>query len=161
MTRNCYDTGDWNMTECSGNCCGSSSATCVPTNEGGYCVNDGEFYQYKGQGNGGRERLAMSKNAANRETPYSREPRRSRDFPTTNRYNKGRYRDMKRKVLHDMRNEQMNVGITEQGSEDKGSVGYQSVFKVAEWVPYVLGILNVLVFAFIVYILLQYVGKIN
>ena len=159
MTRNCYDTGDWNLTECSGNCCGSPDATCVPTLEGGYCVNDGQFYKYQGSsGSSSKERIAMSKNAANQASPYNRGQSPDKDFPQTNEYNQGRYRDMKRKVLQDMRNDQMNLGIITQKDplEQNVPFAYSSVFRVSEWLPYLMGFLNVFVFVFIVYVLLQY-----
>ena len=161
MTRNCYDSDDWNLPECSENCCGSSDATCVPTNQGGYCELDGSFYKYAMKpGDKHKERLSVNKNEALRETEDHRGPRAHKDFPRTNRYNRGRYRDMKRKVLQDMRNEQMNVGIMKQkrhGDYPFLPFEYQSVFKVDDWVTYLMGILNVIVFIFIVYVLIQYI----
>jgi hypothetical protein len=159
MTKNCYNTGEWNLTECTKDCCGSPDATCVPTNQGGYCELDGQFYKYLLKpGNQNKERLSVNKNEALRETDYRKGSRRAKDFPNTNEYNQGRYRDMKRKVLQDMRNEQMNLGIITQKDPLNQNVPftYSSIFQVSDWVPYVMGILNVFVFVFIVYVLLQY-----
>ena len=65
---------------------------------------------------------------------------------------------MKRKVLQDMRNDQMNLGIITQKTplNQDAPFTYSSIFRVSEWVPYLMGIVNVFVFVFIVYILLQY-----
>ncbi len=112
ITRHCYDTDDWSLPECSKHCCGSPDATCFPTYQGGYCAKDGFYYKYKKRpGSAQKERFAMSRNAFLSETPYQTGVRQEPDWPTTNWYNEARYRDMRRKVIGDLKNESMNTRI--------------------------------------------------
>ena len=162
MTRHCYRTDDWNLPECSKDCCGSSDATCVPTNEGGYCELDGSFYKYtRKPGQMNKELLRMSRNSALRDTTYHQGSQGPKDVPATNKYNEARYRDMKRKVLKDMRNEKMNVDIMDQrrpGDYPFLSFDYSSPFNVDEWVTPVAGVFNALLFLFIIYVLTRYLS---
>lgn len=114
MTRDCYESDDWSLPECS-SCCGSSEATCFPTYQGGYCANDGFYYKYKKRpGSSRKERFPMSRNAFLEETPYRPGQKPEQDWPTTNWYNEARYRDMRGKVIQDLQNESMNLGILHQ-----------------------------------------------
>ncbi len=112
MTRNCYETDEWSMTECSRQCCGSSDATCFPTYQGGYCAKDGTYYKYqKRPGSSQKEKFRMSRNAFLSETPYQRQPEMEADWSTTNWYNEARYWDMRQKVIRDLANESMDLRI--------------------------------------------------
>ena len=156
MTRHCYDTSTWSSPECAKNCCGSTDATCIPTHEGGYCVRDGSFYKYTSSPTGATK-VNMSRNAAFQETAYQRVPTMEPTFPTTNQYNRARYRDMKRMVLLDMQNEQMNTGILQQKKpgdypripEDE----YRSIFQASQAMTVVAGLVSVLLSVFVLYVL--------
>ena len=159
MTRHCYDTDSWSSTECSKNCCGDSDATCTPTREGGYCMRDGSFYKYRSSPTG-TTRVNLTRNAAFQETEYQRRHPRDPTYPTTNWHNRARYRDMKRRVLSDMRNEQMNVGILHQKKPGDfpriPEEEYESIFQVSEGVTVLLGFLGIALLGCLFYVLSRY-----
>jgi hypothetical protein len=157
MTRNCYDSDEWSITECSKNCCGSSNATCFPTYEGGHCMRDGMYYKYKGS-DPSRERIMMKRGDALLETEYHMKPGKEPDLPTTNWYNKARYRDMKRKVLGDIANEKMNLRILHQ----KGKPGAKDLefdYKKTDtptFVTVIMSFLAIGLFMGLLYVLIRY-----
>lgn len=156
MTRNCYDTSEWSVPECAKNCCGSTDATCNPTREGGYCVRDGSFYKYPSSPTG-KNKVNMSRNAAFQESAYQRVPTMDPTFPSTNQYNRARYRDTKRQVILDMQNDQMNTGILQQKKlgdfpripEDD----YRSIFQTSQTLTVLSGITSVMLSVFVLYVL--------
>ena len=159
MTRHCYDTDSWSSTECSKNCCGSEEATCTPTLEGGYCVRDGSFYKYKSSATG-KTKVNMTRNAAFQETGYPRNPGMDPTYPPTNWINRARYRDMKRKVLLDMQNDQMNLGILHQKKPGDfpriPEETYESIWNVSEGVTILLAFLGIALLGVLFYVLSRY-----
>jgi hypothetical protein len=160
MTRNCYGSDEWSLTECSKNCCGSSDATCSPTQEGGHCMRDGVYYKYKGSGSS-RERIMMKRGKALLETEYHVKPRKEADLPTTNWYNRARYRDMKRKVIGDIANEKMNLRILQHKDKREQDVAKDLEFDYKKtdtpaFVTVIMSFLALGLFLGLLYILIRY-----
>jgi len=155
MTRNCYEGDEWSLPECS-SCCGSREATCFPTYQGGYCANDGFYYKYKKRpGSSRKERFPMSRNAFLEETPYRPGQKPEQDWPTTNWYNEARYRDMRGKVIQDLQNESMNLGILHESNRNQRlepDVDSSNIQRMYGFVRVILILLSILLFAFCVYI---------
>ena len=160
MTRNCYSSDEWSLTECSKNCCGSSGASCFATHEGGHCMKDGMYYKYQGSGDS-REQIRIKRTDALAETPYQKRPGKEPDWPTTNWYNKARYRDMKRRVLHDIRNEKRNVDIL-QHKDRHGSRELDFDYKktaIPSFVTVIAGLVAVGLFIGLLYVLHYFINK--
>jgi len=131
MTRRCHENNDWNKVECGKTCCGETGVSgthkCVPTQEGGYCeIEDDYFYfdnSYVDQKSGKmmKTRFNINRYAAEKQTPYKhgKVSKSEMDRDRKSRIERERDNTSMEKITKRMRNEEMNRRIKGQTTQTR------------------------------------------
>lgn len=113
MFRDCLSESEWSKTSCDNHCCDKGTpekGTCIPTNEGGYCKYQDEYWRY----NSSKEKERLSQDDAERLTKYKRGISyidNVEDLSFDKYYRKRLYDNTQKKVLLDLQNKRMEERI--------------------------------------------------